>query len=399
MIRVQPEWLEMRRGDIILAECSRSDPSTYEGNCVSQDFDLPNDPAAINAEWMQEALASAGVTNGATVTGVEFKGYIGTGQMGRNARYALTWDRLDSQPASVVGKFPTDDPTGRASGFDGSYQKEWTFYKELTHTVNIRAPRCYVARFDAPGQNFVLLMEDLSGSEQGDQMRGLNVAEAELAVQQAVALHAPRWGDPTLTEMTFGESVVRSRDENTARLQMIYDMCFEATLNRLGPNLPAAAIDLVRQFAPKVTSWSQAYANTPLTFVHMDFRPDNFLFGATPDAPPLVVVDWQTLTCGPGTHDLAYMIGGSFEPDERAKVERGLVESYCRQLNQLGIDYPIDQCWRDYRVSSLWGVIMSIIAPQLAAQTDRGERMFTTMLRRHADQAIALDALSLLDPP
>ncbi len=351
----------------------------------------------IDAAWMQKALDTAGLTDGAKVTDVEFKGYIGTGQMGRNARYALTWDQPDGRPATVVGKFPTDDPTGRASGFDGAYQKEWTFYQELTNTVNIRAPKCFVASFDAPGQNFVLLMEDLAGSAQGDQMRGLNVHEAELAVEQAVALHAPRWGDPTLANLTFGDTVIRSREENAARLQMIYDVCFEATLARLGPNLPAEAMDLVREFSPKVTSWGFAYEDTPATLVHMDFRPDNFLFGVTPDAPPLVVVDWQTLTNGPGTHDVAYMIGGSFEPEERVKVERGLVESYCRQLNEQGIDYTFDQCWRDFRVSSLWGVIMSIIATQLAAQTERGDLMLTTMLRRHADQAIALDALSLLN--
>ena len=154
-------------------------------------------------------------------------------------------------------------------------------------------------------------------------------------------------------------------------------------------------IDLVRQFAPKVGSWVTA-SDAPRTMLHMDFRPDNFLFGSSPDAPPLVIVDWQTVTAGPGTHDLAYMIGGSFEPADRGPVERRLVESYCAQLAAHGIDYPFDTCWRDYRISSLWGVLMSVIATMLAAQTERGDLMLTTMLRRHALQAIELDALSLV---
>ena len=356
---------------------------------------LPNDPTSIDAGWMQEALVSAGVAEEATVTDVEFGGYIGTGQMGRNARYRLTWDDPQGRPVSVVGKFPTDDPTGRASGFSGSYQKEWTFYRELVRTVNVRAPKCYVARFDEPGQNFVLLMEDLAGSVQGDQMRGLNVDEAELAVEQAVALHAPRWGDPTLLQLTFGETSLRTGDENAARLHAYYDACFEPTLARLGANLPDEAIELVRRFAAKVGAWTTS-SSAPAAMLHMDFRPDNFLFGVEPGAPPLVVVDWQTITAGPGTHDLAYMIGGSFEPNERTLVERGLVESYCRRLAALGIDYPFDACWRDFRISSLWGVIMSVIATMLAAQTERGDLMLTTMLRRHASQAIELDALSLI---
>ena len=35
------------------------------------------DPNAIDAEWMTQALEEAGVADGATVTGVEFAGYIG----------------------------------------------------------------------------------------------------------------------------------------------------------------------------------------------------------------------------------------------------------------------------------------------------------------------------------
>jgi hypothetical protein len=373
----------------------RGDGIATTGGTVSSLEVLPNDPSTIEAVWMQGALENAGVAAGATVLGVEFAGYIGTGQMGRNARYVLTWDNPEGRPGSVVGKFPTDDPTGRASGFSGSYQKEWTFYTDLASTVDVRAPQCYVARFDEPGQNFVLLMEDLSGSEQGDQMRGLSVDEAELAVEQAVALHAPRWGDPALLQLKFGEPILRTPEETVERMQMFYDGCFEMTLARLGPNLPNEAIDLVRRFAPKAGAWTMS-SNAPATMLHMDFRPDNFLFGVKPGAPPLVVVDWQTITAGPGTHDLAYMIGGSFEPEMRTQVERGLVESYCNRLAAKGIDYPFDACWHDFRLSSLWGVIMSVIATVLASQTERGDLMLTTMLRRHASQAIELDALSLL---
>jgi Phosphotransferase enzyme family len=372
---------------------------------VSSNDVFPDDPTSICAEWMQTALSSPGLasqglsspsfTQGASVTDVEFAGYIGTGQMGRNARYRLTWDNPVGRPSSVVGKFPTDDPTGRASGFDGSYQKEFTFYTQLASTVMVRAPKCYVARFDQGQQNFVLLMEDLAGSAQGDQMRGLNADEAELAVEQAVALHAPRWGDSTLAELSFGETALRTREENAERLHMIYDACLEPTLARLGPNLPDEAVELARRFAPKVGAWTTS-TRAPATIVHMDFRPDNFLFGVDPEAPPLVIVDWQTLTAGPGTHDLAYMIGGSFEPEERRRVERSLVESYCQRLAVTQIHYPFDACWRDFRISSLWGVAMSVIATMLAAQTERGDLMLTTMLRRHANQAIELDALDLI---
>ena len=98
---------------------------------------IPNDPTSIGPAWMQEALDSAGLAGGATVVDAQFVGWIGTGQMARNARFALTWDEPEGRPTSVVGKFPSDDPTGRTSGFEnGSYLNEWNFYRELAATVS-----------------------------------------------------------------------------------------------------------------------------------------------------------------------------------------------------------------------------------------------------------------------
>ena len=80
----------------------------------------------------------------------------------------------------------------------------------------------------------------------------------------------------------------------------------------------------------------------------------------------------------------------------RAAVERDLVEDYRRQLNAAGVAYGADECWRDYRIGSLWGVVITVIATVAAAQTERGDDMLTAMAQRHGRQALDLDALSLL---
>ncbi len=350
-----------------------------------------SEPAAIDAAWMTDALEQAGVARGATITELRLEGLIGTGQMGRNARYSLTWDAPEGRPASVVGKFPTDDPTARATAFDNdNYLKEWHFYTQIQPTVSVRVPTVWVAEFDGAAQSFVFIMEDLRESRQGDQFHGLTADEAALAVEQAVGFHAPRWADDSLIEM-FGDSA----DDTATRLQMIYAMTMEGTIDRLGPDLDDDVIQLVRDFAPLVQRWTYGLG-TPWTLAHMDYRPDNFLFAAGPDAPPLVVVDWQTITYGLGSHDIAYMIGGGFEPEQRASVERALVDDYGEQMRAVGIAYDADDCWRDYRLSSLWGVIMSVIATMLAEETERGNRMLTTMLSRHGRHALDVEALALL---
>ena len=351
------------------------------------------DPAAVDAAWMTEALEAAGVARGATVTSVELVRYIGTGQMGRNARFQLTWDQPEGRPATVVGKFPTDDANARASAFaNGSYIKEWAFYAHLKPTVTIRTPEVWVARFDEAGQNFTFIMEDIAGSAQGDQMRGLNEAEASLAVEQLVRLHAPHWGNEALMDSLGGGM---TKQEHGERLQMFYAMTMEGSLARLGAQLSPEATQLVHDLAPLVGKWL-VYSTSPYTLTHMDYRPDNFLFAVEPDSPPLVVVDWQTIGFALGTNDLAYMIGGSFEAEERRAVEGRLVEQYRQQLAEHGVQYDADTCWTDYRLGSLWGVVMSILAAMMAEQTERGDLMLFTMLRRHAQHALDLDALSLL---
>jgi hypothetical protein len=163
---------------------------------VSMSTELRGDPAAIDAVWMTNALEDAGVARGAKVIELHLDGLIGTGQMGRNARYCLTWDEPDGRPASVVGKFPTDDPTGRATGFnENTYVKEFRFYTEIRPTVSVRTPIVWVAEFDAEARAFVFIMEDLKDSRQGDQFHGLTADEAALAVEQAVGSMPP--GGPT----------------------------------------------------------------------------------------------------------------------------------------------------------------------------------------------------------
>ena len=105
--------------------------------------DVRGDPATIDAEWMTAALEEAGVAGGARVTDLAFA-FIGTGQMSRNARFHLTWDRPAGRPASVVGKFPSGDAPTKASSFAaGVYLGEYSFYDEIAATVAVRTPVCW----------------------------------------------------------------------------------------------------------------------------------------------------------------------------------------------------------------------------------------------------------------
>lgn len=355
--------------------------------------DIRSDPTTIDAPWMDAVLKAAGVAGSSTVTGCRFDGFVGTGQTGCNARFTLTWDEPAGRPGTVMGKFPSQDPTARATGFaGGAYVTEWNFYSRIAPTVGVRAPKCFHAALDLAAESFCLIMEDLSGSEQGDQFVGLTLDEAELAIDQAVLLHAPRWGDPTLSESAAQVTTV---EERAQRLQMIYSMLLPAFMDRLGSRLDEPIRTLIDDFNPLIERWAHG-TGTPLTVAHYDFRPDNFLFARRADAPPLVIVDWQTANEGLGMVDVAYMIAGSFTPQRRREIERPLVESYLAKLRAAGVEYATDDCWRDYRFGSLWGLIITVLATSMAAQTERGDNLFVMMATQHGNQALDHHALDLV---
>ena len=144
---------------------------------------------------------------------------IGEGQVGMNLRFALTSDDA-SVPASVVVKMASPDPTSRATGIGlRNYEREVKFYNEVASSLDVRIPHCYFADWNEAGGDIAIVLEDMSPSEQGDQIRGCTIGEARLAVTELSRLHGPRWNDPTL----FNIDWLQRRDaEDGARLHGLY---------------------------------------------------------------------------------------------------------------------------------------------------------------------------------
>lgn len=359
----------------------------------SADLDVRSDPSVMDGPWMTRVLEQAGVARGATVDTVEFDSFIGTGQMARSARLKLHWNDAEGRPASVVAKMTSDDATARNTGFDnGSYETEWAYYSRLNDTLNVRTPHCYAALFDHNKPDFVLVLEDLKDSRQGDQLAGLSVDQCDLALGQAVGFHAPRWGDPSLPEFAPHKPPPETATET---LTPIYLWALDLFLARLGDRLDDDVIQLTRDLAPLMDAWITG-TDLPSTVIHMDFRADNLLFGVTGDAPPVAVVDWQTVTVGSALWDVAYLLGAGLNPDERARSEKDLLKEYLARMGSAGVSLDFDSAWQAYRIGAIWGVVMAVVATPLAQETDRGNDMLTQMAQGHGRHAIDLESLSLL---
>ncbi len=347
------------------------------------------DPSEVTPAWLTSVLREAGFA--VTVGDVESES-VGTGQVARCERFFITFEISDARaPRTLVGKFPSPNPLSRSTGRSGAYPREVSVYGHVLPTVRIRTPHVYWVDLDEASGDFVLLMEDMAPARQGDQLRGCSATVAEAAVEEAARLHAPRWGDPTLPRLDF-----LARPADTATRVERYHGFWEGFLKRYASRLNEEILEVGRGLALRYGTYSRPYPG-PRCVTHGDFRLDNMLIDET-DGVRLAVVDWQTAGIGCGMQDVAYFLGAGLLPDERRRDEEALVRRYHAALVDAGVgDYSFDQAWRDYHWYSYAGYVMAVTASMLVVQTDRGDEMFMTMARRHAQQAIDHGAEALLD--
>lgn len=359
---------------------------------------LVADPDLVTPEWLTHVLRHAGAIDAATTVASFAATPIGTGQVGANVRYSLSYDSPYGHPgapgpATVVGKFSSRDETSAAAGVATlTYETEVAFYRELADTVDISRPRCHFAELRSGTADVVLVMEDIAPAEQGDQIAGCTVEQAGLAIEEAARLHGPRWGDPTLAELSW-----LVRDGTVEAMAMAYGAIWEPFTERYRAALDPVTLAAGPQFAALVPDLL-ASRSSPRTAVHSDYRLDNMLFGTGGEGRPLTVVDWQTVRLDIGPSDVAYFLGSAFEPARRRSCEHDLLVRYHRALvEDYGVDdYPFDQCWRDYVRSSYSSLLMAVFASMLVGRTERGDAMFMAMANRSAQMAADLDAPAVI---
>jgi hypothetical protein len=333
-------------------------------------------------------LALAGLLGGAAVTAVRATP-VGTGQVSDSYRLSLTYDAPAELPPTIIAKVPAADPASRnAARAFRTYEIEASFYGQLAPGLPVALARCYYAAYDAGPDEYVVLLEDLAPALPGDQLAGLQAADAAAAVGELAALHAAGWNSAELAALGW---LNRSSADGTALMAAVIADLYPRFRERYAGRLEPGTLALIEDFLPKVPAYL-AGRDEPRTIVHGDFRADNLLFGG---ARP-VVLDWQTASFGAATADLAYFLASSLSVAARRRYEEILVRRYHAALTGRGADLSWRDCWTGYRRHAFSGIIMDIIAAMMVRQTDRGDSMFAAMTRRHARHALDLDALALI---
>ena len=346
----------------------------------------------VTPEWLTAALGRAGaLAQGAGVHSFE-TAPIGTGQMADTTRFTLTLDEPGAGPASVVGKFASADDQSRGTGLAlRAYEIEVRFYREVAARIGARVPAVYLAEVEPGTGWFTLVMEDMAGAVQGDQIAACGPDVAAAVLDEMAGLHAPCWEAPDLGSL---EWLNRATPESDSFLLALVPSLLPGFLERYADTLAPEHQQVCRLFVENLPAYLRLRAG-PRTATHGDFRLDNLLF--QPDNPRPVVVDWQTAAWGGASADVAYFIGGCLGADDRRAHEEDLLGHYHQALCRRGVrDYPLEQLRADTRRDTFAGLLMAIVASMVVQRTERGDLMFLTSAGRHAQHALDADAPALL---
>ena len=346
----------------------------------------------VSPGWLTRVLGRSGaLAPGHRVERVAVEA-IGTGQMADTARLSLTYDDDGVGPPTVVGKFASSDDTSRATGLAlRAYEIEVRFYEEVAPRIRARVPSLHFSAIEPGTGWFTLILEDIVGAAQGDQIAACGPDVAAAVLEEMAGLHAPCWECDDLAALDW---LNRTSPEADGFMASMVASLLPGFLERYDESLTPEHAELCRVFVDNMGAWSSR-RDGPRTASHGDFRLDNLLF--QPGNPRPVVVDWQTLSWAGASYDVAYFIGGCLSVEDRRTHEADLVAHYHRALCAHGVrDYPLERLRRDVRRDTFGGVLMAVVASMVVQRTERGDLMFLTSTTRHAQHALDADAPALL---
>ncbi|MCV7281075.1 phosphotransferase [Mycolicibacterium flavescens] len=346
--------------------------------------DVIERPADLTSEWLASAL-------GAPVTEFTFE-RIGTGQMSECYRIALGYGEAGQGPSSVVLKVAATDPVSRQTGLAlGLYEREVRFYTDIAPRIGGPVAPCFSSAFDGESGAFHLLLGDAGPAVVGDEIRGASPERAMLALAELGRLHGPLLNDPAAASADW---LNREAPVNQALITQLYAGFAERYADQIAPEHRVVCERLVAGFDAYLEG--ESAADRVMGLVHGDYRLDNMLFGQPGADRALTVVDWQTVTWGPALTDVAYFLGCALPVEVRRAHYDALLDSY---HGALGSSLSREDVRDGVRRQSFFGVMMAIISSMLVERTERGDEMFMTMLRRHCQHVLDVDALSVLPEP
>jgi aminoglycoside phosphotransferase (APT) family kinase protein len=354
----------------------------------------------ITPEWLTEVLRDADVLRQSAVVAVAVQAIgQGIGFLSNRARLTLTYDDSEEgAPDTVIVKLPATTKEG--ADFAESthlYEREIRFYRDVAPYTAVHVPRLYASVMDPAEDIFILILEDLRAFTAGDQVAGVSRAQA-LACASAIApLHATWWRGDQRQALPWVPTIERQLDD-LAITATRFREAWPPFLAEYGELMSPAGRALGERVSERLEAVLAKFFAGTRTLVHFDYRADNLFFDELGHRSPVVVLDWQLVTWGPGAYDLARLVGGSLPADERGGHHEEIVERWHGGLLAGGVSgYGREEAWHDYRLSAIVAMLNPVLYNYLLKTGGpRGTELAAAMASRFFSDLVECDAEAVI---
>jgi aminoglycoside phosphotransferase (APT) family kinase protein len=331
----------------------------------------------ITPQWLTSVFRSGNrVPYGVTVTDVRAEQFAQ--DIGFSSQlYRLHLSGSDGIPSTIVAKLPAKPGIREAVSLLGGYQRELLFYQRFAPVVPMATPLAYAAQMAPESSDFVLLLEDLHGWENGDHLAGLSIDRVRLCLRELAALHAWSLTAPNADVPGLFPSI----DGPVARDMFVpmFEAGWRVYRDRSETKVPTAVAKYAERFASHAPSALTIMAESPV-LLHGDIRADNMFF----DEDRLKVVDFQFLSRGAGAVDVAYLVSQSLPASLRRGRDETLVREYLEHLADNGItEVTFDDVWRQYRAATAYYIVIpTILLTSWDTMPPRSRELCLTLVNR-----------------
>ncbi len=357
---------------------------------------LPDLPAGFTPKLLTDLLHEDGVlpADAAVVSLKREQVGDGTGMMAEISKLVLTYEgNAGEAPATVIAKYSSQNETNREIANQYNLpERETRYIAELDRLTEARTPRAYCSLLQ--GNKFLILMEDMTDYEVGSQVKGADLRQSELAIDELAKLHSAFW--EKVDDLDWVPHIANSYHADN--MKNLADIGFDAVLEKFADFVPASFRDFKQDYLSAIRNLQAYMDSAPVTLVHGDYRMENLLYGCKPGHDPVAIIDWQGPLIARGMNDVALFLAQSTKTEVRREHERALLQRYLDGLAAGGVKgLSFDALWESYRHAVLYSwVYVSVVAGTLDSSNATAFAWMSQMVARQAAAMLDLDVLSLL---
>lgn len=349
----------------------------------------------ITPSWLSAVLAPLPL--GVTIKDVAIDGKSSGTSVRARVNVTYAGNPGSELPRTFFAKSSPTLTTRIANGVTGTGSTEAGFYQHLRPMLGVRAPIGFHNNFDEQSGRSIHLFDDLAatfGAEFCTPAYVLTEDQAAQVVDQLAILHADAgaldiYCRPPSWLLTYSQWWRRMSTIAAVKHYNRVALTAADELEITPPQLRGHADEMWAAFCTSV----DAHRQLPPTLLHGDVHMGNWYVTRDGD---MGLCDWQCVSIGHGSRDLAYALTSALTIDQRRSWERSLINRYLERLRERGVAAPtFERCFDLYRLQVLGALTMwtPTYRPPRFMPAMQPQEISEEMLRRITTAIVDLDSL------